>query len=531
MTPHDPLHPPRPRAASRLQRSAAILGPLAAAWMLTAAAVPVRAESPAALASLATAEAGAWRVAAAAVEATAEPQRSATPGDSVTPERQRGGDTVLLAPATPTDDWRPAAEIVGFQFLLNRANRWFGEGRDDYRVTADSIRRNLRSGWGTDRDPFSTNQFGHPYQGAMYHGFARSTGHDYWTSLGYTFAGSAVWEIAGERTLPSRNDQVASGIGGTFLGEALFRMSQLVLEQSSWLSPGWREAAATAIAPSSGFNRLVFGNRYGGILSSRNAAYSGSLSFGISQNVQSNLGLSTFNFRNTEGQIHASMDYGLPGQQDYVYRRPFDYFSFQATASTANGLESVLTRGLLIGRDYGVGNDYRGVWGLYGSFDYVSPQVFRISTTAVSLGSTAQWWIGKSLSLQGTAMAGIGYAAAGAARGLVGEDRNYNYGLAPQALLALRFTQDDKMSLDLSLREYFVSNVASGTTGGHDNIVRGEASFTYRVARQHAVSLRVVGNRRDAAFTGAADQRQSQVNVGLFYTLVGADRFGVVDWR
>ena len=78
----------------------------------------------------------------------------------------------------------PAIEIAGFQFLLNRANRYFGSDGDDYRVTVGSIRRNLRSGWGTDRDPFQTNQLGHPYQGAMYYGFARSVGLDYWQSLG-----------------------------------------------------------------------------------------------------------------------------------------------------------------------------------------------------------------------------------------------------------------------------------------------------------------------------------------------------------
>ncbi|MEP7301795.1 MAG: DUF3943 domain-containing protein, partial [Caldimonas sp.] len=116
------------------------------------------------------------------------------------------------------DPLLPAWEILGFQFLVNRGNRYLGEGREDYRVTGKSIDDNLRSGWGTDRDPFNINQLGHPYQGAIYHGLARATGHDYWQSLGYAFAGSAVWEIAGERTRPSRNDQVASGIGGTFLG-------------------------------------------------------------------------------------------------------------------------------------------------------------------------------------------------------------------------------------------------------------------------------------------------------------------------
>ena len=99
-----------------------------------------------------------------------------------------------------------AEEILGFQVLLNRFNRYFGSGRDDYRVTLDSIRTNLHSRWVTDDDPFETNQLGHPYAGATYFGFARSSGLDFWTSAGYAVAGGAVWEIAGERTLPSRND-------------------------------------------------------------------------------------------------------------------------------------------------------------------------------------------------------------------------------------------------------------------------------------------------------------------------------------
>jgi hypothetical protein len=45
----------------------------------------------------------------------------------------------------------------------------------------------------------------------------------------------------------------------------------------------------------------------------------------------------------------------------------FDYFSFQAAASTAIGFESVSTRGLLFGADYEIGKSYRGLWGLYGS--------------------------------------------------------------------------------------------------------------------------------------------------------------------
>jgi len=183
-----------------------------------------------------------------------------------------------------------------------------------------------------------------------------------------------------------------------------------------------------------------------------------------------------------------------------------------------------------VGTSYQAGPSYRGVWGLYGSYDYIAPQTFRVSSTALSLGSTAQWWLGESLSLQGTAMVGLGYAAVGTTRGAVGE-RDYNYGVAPQALLSLRLTEGDKASLDLTAREYFVSSVGSSANGGHDNIVRADASFTYRITKLHAVTLRVLGNRRDTTYTSAGVQRQSQVTVGVFYTLLGQDRFGAVDWR
>ena len=67
-----------------------------------------------------------------------------------------------------------------------------------------------------------------------------------------------------------------------------------------------------------------------------------------------------------------------------------------------------MSRGLLVGTEYAAGDNYRGVWGLYGSYDYISPQMFRVSSTAVSLGTTAQWWISDNVALQGTALGGCG---------------------------------------------------------------------------------------------------------------------------
>lgn len=59
----------------------------------------------------------------------------------------------------------------------------------------------------------------------------------------------------------------------------------------------------------------------------------------------------------------------------------------------STGSVSCIAHGLLLGRDYAVGNNYRGVVGLYGSYDCFAPQIFRVSSTALSVGTTGQAWL------------------------------------------------------------------------------------------------------------------------------------------
>jgi hypothetical protein len=420
----------------------------------------------------------------------------------------------------------PAFEIVAFDALLNIHNRYLVS--DEYKSNFSSIRHNLASGWNEDRDPFKTNQVGHPYQGSMYFGFARSAGLDFWTSLGYTFAGSAFWEIAGETTPPSKNDQINTGIGGAFLGEAFFRMASLVLEHEE-ISPFWRELGAAVISPSLGFNRLAFGKRFDAVYPSHDPEYYSRVNLGVSGSTQSEAGTSTTSVRKLEAQADYAIDYGLPGKPGYTYTRPFDYFTFQAAASTANGFENLSTRGLLVGRDYDLGPDYRGIFGVYGSFDYFAPQTFRVSSTALSLGTTGQWWMTESLALQGSALLGAGYAAVGATSS--NSETDYNYGVAPQALVALRLIYGNRISLDFTGREYFVSKVGAARDGGHDNIVRLDAGITWRIRGRHGVTVKYLGNRRDSNYPGIGDAMQARGTVGIFYTFLGHDGLGATEWR
>ncbi|HXT20774.1 MAG TPA: DUF3943 domain-containing protein, partial [Thermoanaerobaculia bacterium] len=333
----------------------------------------------------------------------------------------------------------------------------------------------------------------------------------------------------GETTPPSRNDQIASGIGGSFLGEPLYRMASLLLEKGNGTPGLLRELTAAVISPPTGLNRLAFKDRFSAILSSNNPVYYSRFAFALSATAQDRNDTSA-DVKRGELLAEYAMDYGLPGKPGYHYERPFDYFSFQTTASTANGFENVLTRGLLLGTDYDVGERYRGIWGLYGSYDYISPQTFRISSTALSLGTTGQLWLTKEIALQGTALAGVGYAAVGTLNG-PSDESAYHYGVAPQALLALRLIASDRLSLDLTAREYFVSGIAGGPTGGRDNIIRADIGLTWRVHKEHAVAVKYLWNRRDATFADLGDRTQTRATIGLYYTFLGHDRFGAVEWR
>jgi Domain of unknown function (DUF3943) len=423
----------------------------------------------------------------------------------------------------------PAVEIIAHLYLLNQFDRHFVEPKAVYRTGTESFWKNLTdSKWVVDADPFATNQFLHPLGGTFYYGYARSAGLTFWESLLYAEAGSFLWEMGGETGPPSINDQISTPLGGAFLGEPLFRMASLLLEKGNGPPGFWRELGAALISPPTGLNRLVFGNRFDAVYPSRDPAVSTRFQLGASLSTAVTDQGRSRTIKQNEGTADFFIAYGLPGKPGYSYTRPFDYFNFQFTASTANTFENIITRGLLIGTDYGVG-DYRGIWGLYGSYDYIAPQIFRVSSTALSLGTTGQWWLARAVALQGTALGGVGYGAAGTIHG-VGE-RDYHYGATPQAMLELRLILGDRAMFNMTAQEYYVSGVGSTENRGSENIARGTGAFFVRIYGPHALGIRFVASHRDAHYPDIADRHQTIGTASIMYTFLGGAHFGAVEWR
>lgn len=472
---------------------------------------------------------------------------------------QNEAPTAFAAPKPqPVLDWGtgdarsllvPAYEIPAFEFLLNRFDHYVFDAAT-YPSPISNFEDNLHRNWVVDNDKFATNQFLHPYQGSIYQGLARSAGLGFWEASAYTFAGSVLWEEAGESTIPSINDQIATGIGGNFLGEPLFRIASLLLETASDGRPsGWREFGAALISPGLGFNRLVYGRRFAPVFRSYDPAVftrvdlGANLSSHFASNVTLNPVLSgpapTQTFKRGAGSASFTVGYGLPGKPDYSYTRPFDYFNFELALDSTNAVESVFSRGLLYGTDYDIGPRYRGVWGLYGLYDYVAPNIFRVSNTAGAFGTTAQWWLSHSVALQGTALAGVGYAAGGVIHGSgvtsagpMGEGkRNYHYGVAPETVLALRLIWGDRVALDTTARDYYISRLGATESTGSETIDRVDVALTVRVHNLQAITVRYAESSRDGRYVQQPDSHQRVSTISIAYTLLGNARFGAVDWR
>jgi hypothetical protein len=342
--------------------------------------------------------------------------------------------------------------------------------------------------------------------------------------------------VGGETGPPSLNDQITTGVSGSFLGEALFRIAGGILVTADGEEPGFfQEFVAALVSPPSFVNRHTFGDRFKNTFPTDDPAVYSRLSLEGRNNLRVNDGGIGRNLPQNELVARFVIDYGLPGQPGYHYDEPFDYFHFDVDVTSGGEatIEDLNARGLLFGAAYGSDDD-RGVWGLFGNYSYFAPEVFRVSTTALSVGTIGQWWISNDVALQGTALGGVGYGASGTLASN-DVDRDYHYGVVPQGTLGMRLIFGSLATFELQGRDFYVSGVASDDHGhGHENIAALQSALTFRVFERQTIGLQVDFARRDAPYSSIPSRRQTVGTASLVYSYVFGNtqkRQGAVEWR
>ena len=267
---------------------------------------------------------------------------------------------------------KPIWNITKFNFLIWAFDRYVLKGPWT-NISFQSISENLKTGLTWDYDDFGTNQFGHAYHGAMYHSIARSQGMSFFESSIYTFLGSLTWEFLWESELPGKNDHYFSTLGGIHLGEALYRMANLVnYENATGFERTLGKAFKFLVNPIVGISR-----------SPANSSGSGYLRKDHDYDFKLPVGA----FYSSDDQfimlVSTRFEYKDVFQNSTSKIQPYDWFSFDAQIGiNEQGFRDpeFSTYGILFGKKF-----HNACAGLFGLFDFINSHIAE-QMSAVGVG-------------------------------------------------------------------------------------------------------------------------------------------------
>ena len=270
--------------------------------------------------------------------------------------------SVNLPPELMNDDFKPwesekhlwvgVTEVAILEFIPWALAKWFRTWEDPAdnwaNVSSKTWWSNLQNGFEYDGDNFLTNNFSHPYHGAMFFNAGRTNGYDFWESSAFSLAGSAVWEFFGETFRPSFNDWVYTGVGGANLGEIFYRLSSMVTDnRASGSERVWSEIWGTLLNPVRGFNRAITGEMGQNF---DNPAWSRPEDFlitfdGGTRSIDKD-GDEKYTSKEVEGLFTLNLAYG----NRFKAKKPFDFFGFEfAIASNKPHFTTMNSTGYLFG--------------------------------------------------------------------------------------------------------------------------------------------------------------------------------------
>ncbi len=242
-------------------------------------------------------------------------------------------------------------------------------------ISLESILTNLQSGFAWDIDTFRTNQLGHPWHGAIHYSIGRANGLGFLESTLFSTLGSLTWEIFLESITPSTNDLFMNTLGGITLGEVLYKISDLIIDESSiGLERALRETFAFLINPAFGF-RAFSGEAFRTGSPPESHYYSFDLPFGAFSLPDDK----------TIFLLAGDLEYKDFLKDDVSSISPYEWFSLNFRLGFHDsGLmdKEIFTTGIITGRKV-----KNGAAGLFGVFDYINSYALdKMSAVGVGPG-------------------------------------------------------------------------------------------------------------------------------------------------
>ncbi len=394
-------------------------------------------------------------------------------------------------------------------------------------ITPKTVQHNLDPrAWTFDVDYYLTNQFGHPYQGALHFNAARSSGLSFWWGALYAALGSLAWELFFEAEPPSMNDQITTTIGGSLLGEALHRAAA---DLRGGDGPGWlRVLGATLLDPMGALNaelvepRAVEDITLDPLFVRWQLGASASFVLAEAQAEPRD---------RTPAQVLLAvlLVSGPPWDARSTYDAPLSYFDLRADLSfPSKVVGNAFIRGLLVGRRFGANpGPLRGVWGLFGDYDYAAPAIVRASAVGLGPGTVFQLELAPRLSLQVGGLFGLSpFAAAGQLDVSPDLARDYHVGPGLQSMVDLRLVHAQWLQLELVVRHWLVVG-AYLPPSGFESLLTTALGLNVMVWRGLGVGGEFILSDRRATFAGALAEHDTGFAFRLTASLSSAPVFGV----
>ncbi|WP_153798987.1 DUF3943 domain-containing protein [Foetidibacter luteolus] len=377
--------------------------------------------------------------------------------------------------------WRASGELLVTQ-LVPWSYNYFIRNADFAKISFKSIGHNLKPGsWEWDDNNFKTNQFAHPYHGNLYYNSFRSNGYNFWQAAPAAFAGSLLWEIAGETHPPAPNDFVNTSIGGIALGEMTYRLSNAVIDnRQRGFKRQAQEVLGFIINPVSGLTRILDG-RWGKVHYHPDDTVKTKLSgiLDIGGRRFSEQGEDFFERGDNEFYMRLRLRYGNLYE---ATKTPFSNFSvfIEAGASDSAYLNTVLVNAALRQWLAKERPDRRHFYALTMNYDYFNNASFEYGAQSSNFKILSEWRRLSKTKLFSNLGAGVIVLAAVPDDYLYyGEGRNYDYGPGISVSGGIGLVANDKFLAAVNYRGGWFLTVNGNESSFFLNAVTTELRYQF----------------------------------------------------